>query len=60
MPSVTSSDGRKVFSPPLTVAMIYILLGVLEYHKFILYIYIVHDDLHYIFGIEQRELLQRL
>ena len=37
---------RQSFSPPLSVTMISILLGVLEYHKFILYI--VHDDLHYI------------
>ena len=46
------------FFPHLSVAMISMLLGVLEYHKFILYI--VHDDLYFIFGIEQRELLRRL
>ena len=35
---------RQSFPPPLSVAIISILLGVLEYHLFILYI--VHDDSH--------------
>ena len=54
--TVYINPSRQRFSPSLSVAMISILLGVLEYHRFILY---VGHDIH-IFVIEQIELLQRL